>query len=134
MIELSVARRVEQHPIVYPIAAAVLPPDLVVEVPPRRRGDPCVAMRAAHGGTLRHGDASVRGMDGQETQRTPLIDLCWMVCRYPRAGRVSSEKHQGMPALRGRSEVGYLGHGDRNGSDGRLLDSDRGAYGQQPIG
>src|SRR5262249_39237786 len=47
MMELSVARRVEQHPIVYRIAAAVRPPDLVVEVPRRRRGDPCVAMRTA---------------------------------------------------------------------------------------
>jgi hypothetical protein len=46
-MELSVARRVEPPPIVYGIAAAVRPPDLVVEVPPRRRGDLCVAMRTA---------------------------------------------------------------------------------------
>jgi hypothetical protein len=57
-----------------------------------------------------------------------------MVCQYPRAGPVSSEKHEGMPALRGRSEVGHLGRGDGNSSDGQLLDSALGVCGQQPIG
>ena len=42
----------------------------------------------------RTADASGWGMDGQESRRTPLIDMSWMVCQYSTRGLVSSEKHE----------------------------------------
>ena len=39
MVHLTVAGRVEQHPIVRGVTAAMRPPDLVMVVPSRDRGD-----------------------------------------------------------------------------------------------
>jgi hypothetical protein len=57
-------------------------------------GSVSFAVWAAHREALRYGRASGRGVDGQEPQHPPLIDLSWMVCQYSRCGQVSSEKHE----------------------------------------
>src|SRR5262245_18031988 len=61
---------------------------------PHPLGIVSLTARAAHGGALRHGDASGWGMDGQASRRTPLIDMQWMGCQYSTQGLVSSEKHE----------------------------------------
>jgi hypothetical protein len=73
-------------------------------------------------------------MDGQESPPTRLLNLCWMVCQYSTPSPLSSEKNQGTPGTEVERRGGRLGCGERNGSDGQLLDSARVACGQQPIG